>query len=119
NKDIDKKSAREDENGSSRESPEKYTLPDFRLLVGQRRDLPDLETKEQTTHTADGETPVDALTSDALGENANEEQKEMYSRAIRELNGLKEDEIPEPGTDLKLPGIDEKGDYFFNDESRT
>ncbi|MCB9469942.1 MAG: hypothetical protein H6677_16850 [Candidatus Obscuribacterales bacterium] len=76
---------------------------------------PDLTGAEQSTHVLKPEETIDTITGDNLGDVANDQQRSVYARAVRELNGLEPGQEPAPGTELKLPGVDESDNFTYDD----
>lgn len=66
-----------------------------------------------TTHARKGED-ISGLAQRKLGENASSEQREAFIKALQSINGLEPGAQLSKGQELKLPGVNENGDFVHS-----
>lgn len=99
--------------GDSRLPVQEGTEADAELLVDDPLDKNKkylLPSGQADFEVGSGVTTMDKLAEQVHGEGLSQIQKETFARAVRELNGGVEK--PEPGKSLKLPGVNEDGDFY-------
>lgn len=91
---------------------------DLSALQSKGADVGDLKTRmgTGTTHARFGED-LSGVAQRKLGENASPEQKEALVKALEGINGLKPGDQLSRGQELKLPGVNEKGDFVHKDNN--
>lgn len=82
----------------------------------RKADLEDLKSRLSTgtTHARMGED-LSAVAQRKLGENASPEQRDAFKKAVEGINGLKPGENLARGRELKLPGVNENGDFVHTE----